>query len=73
MLATYPDSYKLNVYKSNRTCTYPDFVYKAAKRNAEVGKVVDGGNGISEAIMASPFPIPNGFGSRLEPHTALSW
>tara|TARA_B110000971_G_scaffold124791_1_gene127747 strand:+ start:9876 stop:11243 length:1368 start_codon:yes stop_codon:yes gene_type:complete len=59
MLATYSDSYKLNVYKSNRTCTYPDFVYKAAKRNATVGKVVDGGNGISEAIMASPFPIPS--------------
>jgi hypothetical protein len=59
MLATYPDSYKLNVYKSNRTCTYPDFVYKASKRNATVGKVVDGGNGISEAIMASPFPIPS--------------
>ena len=57
--ATYPDSYKLNVYKSNRTCTYPDFVYKAAKRNAEVGLLVDGGNGISEAIIASPFPIPN--------------
>lgn len=59
MLATYPDSYKLDVYQSNRTCTYPDFVYKAAKRNATVGKVVDGGNGISEAIMASPFPIPS--------------
>ena len=53
------DSYKLNVYKSNRSCVYPDFVYKAAKRNATVGKVVDGGNGISEAIMAGPFPIPN--------------
>jgi len=59
MLATYPGTYKMNVYKSNRTCVYPDFVYKAAKRNAEVGKIVDGGNGISEAIMASPFPIPS--------------
>lgn len=59
MLATYPDTFKLNVYESRRSCTYPDFVYKAAKRNAEVGKVVDGGNGISEAIMASPFPIPS--------------
>lgn len=59
MLATYPDTYKLNVYESRRSCTYPDFVYKAAKRNAEVGKVVDGGNGISESIMASPFPIPS--------------
>ena len=46
MLATYPDTYKLNVYKSNRTCTYPDFVYNAAKRNTQVGNVVDGGNGI---------------------------
>jgi hypothetical protein len=59
MLATYPDTFKLNVYESRRSCTYPDFVYKAAKRNAEVGKVVDGGNGISESIMASPFPIPS--------------
>ena len=59
MLATYPDSYKLNVYPSRRSCTYPDFVYKGAKRNAMVGKLVDNGNGISEAIMASPFPIPS--------------
>ena len=59
MLATYPDTFKLDVYESRRSCTYPDFVYKAAKRNAEVGKVVDGGNGISESIMASPFPIPS--------------
>ena len=59
LLATYPDTYKLNVYESRRSCTYPDFVYKAAKRNAQVGKVVDDGNGISESIMAAPFPIPS--------------
>ena len=59
MLATYPDTYKLNVYQSRRACVYPDFVYKAAARNATVGKLVDGGNGISEAIMSSPFPIPS--------------
>ena len=59
LLATYPDTFKMNVYKSRRACTYPDFVYKAAKRNAVVGKNVDGGNGISEAIMSAPFPIPS--------------
>ena len=59
LLATYPDTYKLNVYKSRRSCTYPDYVYKAAKRNAVVGKNVDGGSGVSEAIMSSPFPIPS--------------
>ena len=59
MLATYPETYRLKVYKSRRSCTYPNFVYKAAARNAAVGQVVDGGNGISEAIMAAPFPIPS--------------
>ena len=59
LLATYPDTYKLNVYKSRRSCTYPENVYKAAKRNALVGKNVDGGSGVSEAIMSSPFPIPS--------------
>ena len=59
LLATYPDTYKMNVYKSRRSCTYPEYVYKAAKRNALVGKNVDGGSGVSEAIMSAPFPIPS--------------
>jgi hypothetical protein len=58
LLRTYP-SYKMDVYQTRRNCVYPKFVYDAAKRNAQVGMLVDGGNGISEAIMASPFPIPN--------------
>lgn len=59
MLETYPDTYRMNVYPSRRTCVFPDFVYKGAQRNAKVGKLIDGGNGISEAFMASPFPIPS--------------
>ena len=59
LLQTYPTTYKMNVYPSRRTCSQPDFVYKALKRNATVGRLVDGGNGISEAFMASPFPIPS--------------
>ncbi|MBE8191311.1 MAG: DUF1329 domain-containing protein, partial [Alphaproteobacteria bacterium] len=59
MLETYPDTYRLNVYPSRRTCAFPDFVNKGAQRNARVGKVVDDGNGISEAFMTSPFPIPS--------------
>lgn len=59
LLATYPSTYRMHVYPSCRTSTQPDFVYKAAKRNAQVGKLTDGGNGVSEAFMMSPFPIPN--------------
>lgn len=58
MLETY-GTYRMNVYPSRRTCALPDFVNKGFKRNALVGKLADGGNGISEAFMSSPFPIPN--------------
>ncbi|MGB1117356.1 MAG: DUF1329 domain-containing protein [Parvibaculales bacterium] len=53
------DSYFMNVYPSRRSCAHPEHVYKAARRNAAVGELVADGNGVSKAIMASPFPIPN--------------
>ena len=53
------NSYFLNVYPSRRSCAHPEHVYKAARRNAAVGELVADGNGVSKAIMASPFPIPN--------------
>lgn len=53
------DSYFMNVYPSRRSCAHPEHVYKAARRNAAVGELVAEGNGVSKAIMASPFPIPN--------------
>ena len=53
------NSYFLNVYPSRRSCAHPEHVYTAARRNAAVGELVADGNGVSKAIMASPFPIPN--------------
>ena len=51
------NSYFLNVYPSRRSCAHPEHVYKAARRNAAVGELVADGNGVSKAIMASPFPV----------------
>jgi hypothetical protein len=53
------ETYFLDVYPSRRSCAHPEHVYKAAVRNAEVGELVSEGNGVANAIMASPFPIPN--------------
>ncbi len=53
------DTYYMRVFPSRRSCAQPDFVYAAAKRNAQVGELVAEGNGVAKAIMASPFPIPN--------------
>jgi hypothetical protein len=58
LLKAYP-TYKMNVYQTRRSCAYPDNVYQATKNNARVGLLVGGGNGVSEAIMGFPFPIPN--------------
>lgn len=58
LLSTY-DTYKMNVYQTRRSCAFPDFVYEANKRNAQVAKLVGGGNGVSEGIMGTPFPIIN--------------
>lgn len=52
-------SYFMDVYPTHRSCAQPAHVYKAAKRNAEIGELVAEGNGVAKAIMASPFPIPN--------------
>ncbi|MBX3494696.1 MAG: DUF1329 domain-containing protein [Parvibaculum sp.] len=58
MLKAYP-TYKMDVYETRRTCAFPDRFYEANKRNAQVGELVGGGAGISQAIFGSPFPIPN--------------
>lgn len=58
MLERY-DDYRMKVFQTRRTCAYPQNVYAATKRNARVGELVGGGNGVSEAIMGFPFPIPN--------------
>ena len=52
-------SYFLDVYPTRRSCALPDFVYKAAAKNTQIGELVADGNGVAKAIMASPFPIPN--------------
>jgi len=58
LLTTYKDYY-MDVKESRRSCAYPDNVYAATKRNAQVSKLVGEGNGVSEGIMGFPFPIPN--------------
>ena len=58
MLERYPQSWKLQVYPSRRSASYPAKVYAAAKANAGSAKLVEGGNGIADFKLATPFPIP---------------
>lgn len=58
MLARYPDSWKLQVYPTRRSASYPDKVYAAIKANATSAKLIADGNGIADFKTATPFPIP---------------
>ncbi|NVK57173.1 MAG: DUF1329 domain-containing protein [Alteromonadaceae bacterium] len=58
MFETYPDTFKLPVYKTHRSASNPEFVYEATKVNATRATLLDDGNGISGAAIGIPFPIP---------------
>jgi hypothetical protein len=58
MLETYPDTYKMDVYQTRRTASYPQYVYDATVQNAVNAELVQGGNGIKGAAIGVPFPMP---------------
>ncbi|CAI8178814.1 MAG: Uncharacterised protein [Alphaproteobacteria bacterium] len=58
LLTRYPDSYRMDVYPSRRSCALPQFVYDETKKNARRAKLTDGGNGVADARIGVPFPIP---------------
>ena len=58
MFETYPDTFKLPVYKTHRSASNPQFVYDATKENATRATLLDDGNGMAGAAVGIPFPIP---------------
>lgn len=58
LFETYPDTYKMPVYKTHRSASNPQFVYDATKSNATTAELLDGGNGMKGAALGIPFPIP---------------
>ena len=58
MFEMYP-SYKMNVYQTRRSATYPDTLWPQIQENAENAELVAGGNGIQNySTTTVPFPIP---------------
>ncbi len=59
LLAAYPDSYRMPIYRSRRTCQIPAAVHEATFENATQAELAEGGNGVVGATSGTPFPIPN--------------
>ena len=58
LFETYPESFKMNVYQTRRSASFPEHVYKAVKVNSTRAELVEGGNGIKNTAVGIPFPIP---------------
>ena len=58
LFETYPDTYKMNIYQTRRSASYPEHVYQAIRDNATRSELVENGNGIKQAAVGIPFPIP---------------
>jgi hypothetical protein len=58
LFETYPDTYKMDVYQTRRSASYPSHVYDAVKINSTRAELIEGGNGIKNTAVGIPFPIP---------------
>ncbi|MCO4781681.1 MAG: DUF1329 domain-containing protein [Candidatus Cloacimonetes bacterium] len=59
MFTRYPKTYKIVVYPSHRSASFPKFVYDAAENNAANSVLTKDTNGVLNAGVTVPFPIPN--------------
>ncbi|WP_397448640.1 DUF1329 domain-containing protein [Pseudomonas sp. NA-150] len=60
MFQRYPDSYKIPVYKSQRTAALPSDIYDIAKKSAVTTQLINDGTGLANFTDTRyyPFPIP---------------
>ncbi|WP_394173227.1 DUF1329 domain-containing protein [Thalassotalea litorea] len=58
LFQTYPETFKMNVYQTRRSASYPQHVYDETLKNATRSELIQDGNGISKAAVGIPFPIP---------------
>lgn len=58
LFKTYPDSFKMPIYKSRRTASAPQWIYDKTSNNATNATLAENGNGIVHAVGGTPFPMP---------------
>ena len=57
LFATYPETFKMPIYKTRRTAAAPEWVYENTYKNAIRAELGEGGAGIRYAYGGIPFPI----------------
>lgn len=58
LFRTFPSSYKMVVYPTRRSASYPQWFYDATRKNATTVELTNTGYGFCCAAQGYPFPIP---------------
>ena len=54
----YPDTYYMRVFQTRRTASFPERVYEATRENATSAVLASNGEGVENASVGFPFPLP---------------
>jgi hypothetical protein len=58
MFDKYPETYKMNVYQTRRSASFPQRIYDKTIENGKTGKLTGGGEGVTGVAEGFPFPFP---------------
>ena len=58
LFEAFPDTWRMRVYPTRRSASYPEFVYDAVLRNQQTAAVLPGKGGVSGSRVGSPFREP---------------
>jgi hypothetical protein len=58
LFRTFPETYRMHVYPSRRSASYPQWFYDATMKNATSVELTNNGFGFCCAAQGYPFPIP---------------
>ncbi len=65
--------FKMDVYPTHRTVSYPDWIKENTYNNALNAELVDNGNGVEGACGGIPFPIPKSGGEVIQNFLLRYW
>ncbi|MBB5207589.1 DUF1329 domain-containing protein [Chiayiivirga flava] len=57
MFAKYP-SFRMDIYPTRRSAAFPERTYEYTIKNATTAKLINDGDGVTDAAEGIPFPIP---------------
>ncbi len=58
MFERYPDTYRMPVYKTRRSASFPQRIYEKTIENGKTGSLVANGEGVENVAEGFPFPFP---------------